>query len=167
MERIKKEDVILYDEKSNNVATIKGAFGILSYPLAVIMLGSFAVMFSFLNVYINSYITDGSGKHLGDTIACLVIFIVSIAVILIRLLTLRTPTMYFVGKDLYIKENKDFYLKVSSAELEGYSWITYSASGRASSTSRTYWGKINLIINGSNYTISSSSLIKTKHYMME
>ncbi|MCI8421532.1 MAG: hypothetical protein HFE34_04505 [Clostridia bacterium] len=165
MERVEKENIVLYNEKSNNVATIKGAFGILSYILAIIIIFANLIMFPYLNVVINSYISNSNSKNWGVPISCLVIIIIASAVILTRLLLLKTPKMYFIGKDLYIKESKDFYLKVLPEELEGYSWKTYRDTMSASSISRAYWGKINLIINGEKYTLSCSSLKKTKHYI--
>ncbi|MDE6472206.1 MAG: hypothetical protein K2L52_04180 [Clostridia bacterium] len=165
MERVKKEDLVLYDEKSNNVATIKGAFGMLSYILAIIIIFANVIMFLFLNVLINSYISNSNSKNWGAPISCFIIIIVTLAVILTRLQLLKTPKMYFIGKDLYIKESKDFYSKVFPEELEGYSWETYSDTMGAASISRAYWGKISLMINGKKYTLSCSSLKKTKHYI--
>ncbi len=45
MERVKKENIVLYNEKSNNVATIKGAFGILGNLFAYLLLLFSVILF--------------------------------------------------------------------------------------------------------------------------
>ena len=170
MERVKKENIVLYNEKSNNVATIKGAFGILGNLFAYLLLLFSVILFMFINEAIKDCVYKGSSNLWGIIIFFGVLLLAIIVATIVRLIMVKIPNIYFVGNEMYIKENKNFYLRVLPEELDGYVWNTYATrnhymNGKNGYASCNYWGIVNLTINGETYKLSCSSLKKTKHYL--
>ncbi len=172
MERVKKENIVLYNEKSNNVATIKGAFGRFSILLFTFALSGLMILIISINDIANQYINKGVCDNYSMLIFSIIILAVVAIVTITRFIMLKDPNIYFVGNDMYIKESKNHYLKISPQELDecGLTPFTSQNYVGARKTSKgysscSYWGYVNLVVNGNTYKLSCSSLKKAKHYV--
>ncbi|MDE5654781.1 MAG: hypothetical protein K2I46_04150 [Clostridia bacterium] len=172
MENVKKEDLVLYDEKSNNVATIKGAFGRFSILVFTFALCGLMILIISINDIANQYINKGVCDNYGILIYAIVLLAVVAIVAIMRIIMLKDPNLYFVGNDMYIKERKNHYLKISPQELDECGLMPYTSQNfvGARKTSKgysscSYWGYVNLVVNGNTYKVSCSSLKKAKHYI--
>ena len=171
MERVRKQDFAMYNQNNNNVATVRSAFGMLSYA-AVMCISYLTGFFLFsLSLAIDANIKNTPYNTARDM--AIVLGIAAIALIvaaIVRLILVKTPSIYFVGNEMYIKDGKDFYLKVLPQEIDGYNWNAcasrsyYTLKGDNYSTV-LYWGHLNLIVGGVTYKLSCSSLKKAKHYL--
>ena len=171
MERVKKQDLAMYNETNNNVATIKDAFGVFGYAATQVI--SYLTGFF---LFALSLAIDGDIEYAYDTTAWnmatllgLGLIAISIAAI-VRLVIANTPSIYFVGNEIYIRDGRDYYIKVLREEIDEYSWNTcasrsyYSLKGNNYSNV-FYWGYLNIVAGGVTYRLSCSSLKKTKHYL--
>ncbi|MDE6275715.1 MAG: hypothetical protein K2M75_04160 [Clostridia bacterium] len=172
MEKVRKQDLAMYSEKNSNVATIKSAFGVFSYA-AVMSVAFLMGFFLFtLSLAIDSTIENQYNKEWNWEVVIwfgVALLAISVAAI-VRLIIVRTPSIYFVGNEMYIKDGKDYYLKVLPEDIDEYSWNMcasrsyYSVKGNNYANS-LYWGYLILIVGGVTYRLSCSSLKKTKHYL--
>lgn len=173
MERVNKKDLVMYNEKSNNVATVNGAFGIFGNAAALTICFLTEFFIFFLNFAINSSIENSSNKEWNRNNAIFfgILLTAIVAATIVRLIIVKTPSIYFVGNEMYIKQGKDYFLKILPEELDGYSLKLYASSswntnkGKSYNARCYYWGYANLIINGETYKLSCSSLKKTLHYL--
>lgn len=144
----------MYSKKNSNVATIRGAFGALSYA-AIQVISYLTGFFLFtLSLAIDSKIENTPSKMAWKmaTIFSIALIAISVAAI-VRLVIVKTASIYFIGNEMYIKNGKDSYLKVLPEEIDEYSWNTcasrsfYSAKGKNYSNV-LYWGYLNIVVDG-------------------
>lgn len=171
MEKVRKQDLAMYNETNNNVATIKDAFGVFSYAATQVISYLTGFFLFALSLAIDSDIENTSNKTAWNMATILGIALIAITVAaIVRLIIVNTPSIYFVGNEMYIRESKDCYLKVLPEEIDEYNWNTcasrsyYSLKGNNYS-SVFYWGYLNIVVGGVTYRLSCSSLKKTKHYL--
>ena len=172
MERVHKKDLTMYNQKNSNVATIRGAFGRLTMHTCILAMSSLAVLMIAINDICKQTIDKGSYDNHAILIYAIILFVIAAAITITRAIMLKDPNIYFVGNEMYIKENKDYYLKISPQEIDEYGWKPLSAQNTAGiyRTSRgyascSYCGYLNLVVNGIKYTVSCCSLKKAKHYI--
>ncbi len=120
----------------------------------------------------NQYIDKGVCDNWSILICSIVLLVIAATITIVRTIMLKNPNIYFIGNDMYIKENKDYYLKISALEIDEYEWMPFvmqNYSGLSTASRRyvtcSYWGNLNIVINGKTYKLSCSSMKKAKHYI--
>ncbi|MDE6473892.1 MAG: hypothetical protein K2L70_02180 [Clostridia bacterium] len=172
MDRVRKEDLAIYNDKSSNVVAIKGAFGRLYTLTLELAIGGVAVLLIAANNIANQYIDKGVCDNWSLLIFSIVLIVIAAAITIVRMIMLRQPNIYFIGNDMYIKEDKCYYLKVSANEIDEYGWMPFvlqNYAGLAAASMRyascSHWGNLNIVINGKTYKLNCSSMKKAKHYI--
>lgn len=171
MERVKKEDLALNCGKNSNVATIKGTLGRLNMMTLSIALCGIALLLISIPNLVNQYHDKGVYDNWSLLIISAVLLAAAAVIPTVEAIIFKNPNIYFVGNDMYIKENKDYYLKVAPQEIDECGWtpsISQNYAGLRNNLGRyascSYWGNVNIVVNGITYSLSCSSLKKAKHY---
>ena len=172
MERVRKEDLAIYNDKSSNVVAIKGAFGRL-YALTIeLAIGGIAILLIAANNIANQYLDKGVCDNWSLLICSIALFVIAATIAIVRMIMLRNPNIYFIGNDMYINEDNDYYLKVSAHEIDEYGWTPFALqnyAGLATASMRyascSHWGNLNIVIDGKTYKLNCSSMKKAKHHI--
>jgi len=164
MEKVIKKHIAIYRDKSDAVNVTNSAA--LLYPafIYISMLGLVIIILSILTAITKTF-------NLGLLIAGIVLLSAPIiTAIILNAIYKSQPSLILCDGKLLLKADKDFYLSVSADELQGYTWTTPVLSTGASHycTSRhycTYYGKVKIILDNATYTLSCSSLRRTKYLL--
>ncbi|MDE5911783.1 MAG: hypothetical protein K2H24_05560 [Clostridia bacterium] len=172
MDRVRKEDLAIYNDKSSNVVAIKGAFGRLYALTLELAIGGIALSLFAANNIANQYLDKGVCDNWSLLIFSIVLIVIAATITIVRMIMLRNPNIYFIGNDMYIKEDEYYYLKVSAYEIDEYGWMPFvlqNYAGLATSTMRyascSHWGNINIVVNDKTYKLNCSSMKKAQHYI--